>query len=82
MPNTPKNVCYEQNKDNDAKKYIAILSGGYIYFYENKKDIEYCSYYYVKNAKFEILHDTLPSQKQYAMIVTNSVNTVTLGFEK
>ena len=31
-------ILYEQSQDKDAKKYIAVLSGSYLYFYENKKD--------------------------------------------
>ena len=34
-------IVYEQDKDKDAKKYIAVLSGSYLYLYENKKDNEY-----------------------------------------
>lgn len=75
-------ILYEQSKDNDAKKYIAVLSGSYLYFYENKRDNEYCQYYYVKNAKFNIIKETLPTQKQFALEVENSVNKVTIGFEK
>ena len=36
----------------------------------------------MKNAKFTVLKDTLPNQKQFAVIVENSVNKITLGFEK
>lgn len=36
------------------KKFIGVLSGGYIYFYKDKKDIEYSTYYYVRNSKLVI----------------------------
>lgn len=36
----------------------------------------------MKNAKFTYIKDTLPAQKQYAVLVENTVNKVTLGFEK
>ena len=48
-------IIYEQNKDSDAKKYIGVLSGSYLYLYGDKKDTEYAKYYFVKNAKFNMV---------------------------
>lgn len=40
MKNAKKiGILYEQAKDNDAKKYIAVLSGNFIYLYADKKDV-------------------------------------------
>lgn len=46
-------ILWEQSKD--LEKYIAVLSGGYLYLYKDKKDVHYSKYYYVKNAACKIV---------------------------
>ena len=36
------------------EKLLAMVSGGYIYFYKNNQDDEYCGYYYLKDNKIEL----------------------------
>ena len=75
-------IVYRQKGSENPQKYIAVLSGGYIYFYSDKKDIYYAEYYYVKNSIVEVVEETLPSQKQFAFNLTNSVNSTGFGFDK
>lgn len=75
-------IIYRQKGNENPIKYIAVLSGSYIYFYSDKKDIYYAEYYYVKNSSLEIVEQTLPSQKQFAFNLTNSVNYTGFGFDK
>ena len=42
------------------KKYIGILSNNYIYFYKDKKDINYVAYYYVRNSDITIIENAEP----------------------
>ncbi len=45
------------------KKYIAVLSDNYIYFYKDKKDIDYVAYYYVRNSEIKVLEKISPQAK-------------------
>ena len=47
-------IIYYQKGAENPKKYIGVLSGGYVYLYSDKKDIHYAEYYYVKNSVFEV----------------------------
>lgn len=75
-------ILYQQKGTEDPKKFIAVLSGGYIYLYADKKDIHYAEYYYVKNSVFRIETETLPHQKPYSFELSNSVNNTFLAFDK
>ena len=75
-------IIYEQTKSSEAKKFIGVLSGGYIYLYENKKDVDYNQYYYVKNAKLTRQYETIHPHKEFSVAIENSVNRVVFGFDK
>lgn len=64
------------------KKYIGILSDNYIYFYNDKKDINYVQYYYIKNSDITVLEQTDSKGKYFVFRLKNKVNTVNLGFDK
>ncbi len=36
------------------ENYTAILSDNYIYFYKNAKDVQYETYFYIRDAKVEV----------------------------
>ena len=64
------------------KKYVAIMSENYIYLYIGTKDEDYYAYYYIKNAELETTHDSTDKVKPYHFRIRNSLNEVTLGFDK
>ena len=37
------------------EEYYAILSGAYLYFYKNKRELKYVHKVFIKNSKVEIL---------------------------
>lgn len=59
-----------------------MLSGGYLYLYNDKKDIQYTTYYYVRNSKTSIEKEEDIAKKPFSLVVENSVNKIRLGFEK
>lgn len=66
------------------KKYIGILSDNYIYFYNDKKNINYVYYYYIKNSDITVLNPTSDSDKDkyFVFKLKNKVNTANLAFDK
>lgn len=73
-------IVYEQSKD--PIKYIAVLSGSYLYLYLDKKDVQYKNYFYIKNSKYETVPEKEPTKKPLSLVVENSVNKLILGFDK
>ena len=69
---------YEQSKE--AKKYFAVLNGYFIYLYKDKKDVEYESYYYLKNCEIQRNSEISSEKKPFEVIFTNQVNKLTFGF--
>lgn len=64
------------------KKYIGILSDNYIYFYNDKKDINYVHYYYIRNSEITVLNQTDSKDKYFVFKLKNKVNTVCFAFDK
>ena len=82
MKHTKKiGMIYEQSSS-EIKKYIGVLSEGYLYLYQDKKDNQYTTYYYVRNSKMKIQKEVDISKKPFSLIIQNSVNKVVLGFDK
>lgn len=48
----------------------------------DKKDIQYSTYYYVRNSKLSQMKQDDISKKPFSLIVENSVNKFKLGFDK
>lgn len=47
-----KGIIYKRNPHSQFwNKYIAVLSGNYLYMYANKNDASYDSFIYIKNIK-------------------------------
>jgi hypothetical protein len=64
------------------KKYIGILSDNYIYFYNDKKDINYVYYYYIRNSDIQVLEQTDPNGMAFCFKLTNKVNKCVIAFDK
>lgn len=64
------------------KHYIGILSDNYLYLYNDKKDINYVHYYYVRNSDIKIVENPDPKGKEFSFHMKNKVSNVVLGFEK
>lgn len=76
-------IYIEDNKMTKSwKRYIGILSDNYLYFYNDKKDINYVYYYFVRNSEIKILQNTDPNGKQFSFRLKNKVNTQVFGFDK
>jgi hypothetical protein len=60
-------VIYEQTRE--PKKFIAVLSGSYLYLYIDKKDLQYTTYYYIKNAKMTKVAEKDITKKPLALVV-------------
>lgn len=73
-------IIYEQSKA--PIKYIAVLTGSYLYLYQDKKDVQYKTYFYIKNSKYETIEETDPIKKPLSLVIENSVNKFVLGFDK
>ncbi len=43
----------DNNVTKTWKRYIAVLSDNYIYLYNDKKDINYVAYYYIRNSNLK-----------------------------
>lgn len=61
-------------------KYIAVLSGNYIYLYANKTDISYDSFVYIKNAKITDESKELTG-RDCSVRIHNKVSSQLLSFE-
>ena len=56
------------------EKYLAIISGGYIYFYKSRDDDEYKGYYYLKDSKVKSSLDSL------IILISNDSGSIELKF--
>jgi len=52
-----KNIISRGNKYKSWTKYYVIFSGGYLYFFQNNKDLVPIQYTYIKNSDVQILLD-------------------------
>lgn len=64
------------------RKYIGILSDNYLYLYNDKKDINYVYYFYVRNSNIKVIQNPDPKAKAFSFHLKNKVNSTTLGFQK
>ncbi len=60
-------ILYEQSKA--PIKYIAVLSGGYIYMFLDKKDLQYTTYYYVRNSKVTQIKEDDVTKKPFSLFI-------------
>ena len=56
------------------EKYLAIISGGYIYFYKSREDDEYNGYYYLKDSEVKSTLDSL------IILISNDSGSIELKF--
>ena len=56
------------------EKYLAIISGGYIYFYKSRDDDEYKGYYYLKDSEVKSSLDSL------IILISNDSGSIELKF--
>ena len=56
------------------EKYLAIISGGYIYFYKSSEDDEYNGYYYLKDSEVKSSKDSL------IILLSNDSGSIELKF--
>ena len=56
------------------EKLLAMVSGGYIYFYKNNQDDEYCAYYYLKDNKIEL------NDKEFEIKLYNNFGMLQIKF--
>jgi len=56
------------------EKYLAIISGGYIYFYKSSEDDEYNGYYYLKDSEVKSSLDSL------IILLSNDSGSIELKF--
>lgn len=61
-------------------RYIAVLSGNYIYLYANKNDLSYDSFVYIKNSKV-IEESKELCGRDYSVRIHNKVVSELLSFE-
>ena len=61
-------------------KYIAVLSGNYIYLYADKKDLIYESFVYVKNSKL-MDESRQETGRDYTLRIVNKVSEELLSFD-
>lgn len=61
--------------------YTAVISGGYIYFFQNAKDSTAQNYKWIKNSKIEIM-DPSQSNFKYSILVKNKYGDCMLGFDR
>ena len=50
-------VLRKNNYINIWQEYFAVLSGGYIYFYNKSDDVDYANFYYIKDAEIKTTID-------------------------
>lgn len=50
---------------NNWEEYYAVLSGAYLYFYKNKRELKFVSKVFIKNSKVEINGDILEVANRY-----------------
>ena len=62
---------YRKEKNNKFKEYTAILAGGYIYFFESHKAINYTYKEWIKNSEITEIEESLLGMKN-VFRVTNS----------
>ena len=75
-------IIFDQSTK-QPKKYIGVLSAGYLYLYNDKKDVQYSTYFYVRNSKISIEKEEIDIAKRpFSLVVENSVNKVRIGFDK
>ena len=56
------------------EKYLAVISGGYIYFYKSSDDDEYNGYYYLKDSEVKSTLDNL------IILISNDSGSIELKF--
>lgn len=47
------------------EEYYAVLSGAYLYFYKNKRELKFVQKVYIKNSKVEIADACLEVANRY-----------------
>ena len=58
------------------------MSNNYLYLYNDKKDINYVYYFYIRNSEIKTVELSDPKAKAFCFHLKNKVDSVTLGFEK
>lgn len=64
------------------KKYIGVLTDNYVYLYKDKKDVNYSSFYYIRNSAIDIIPKAETKGKNYCFTIKNKVNSGVFGFDK
>ena len=63
------------------EKYYAVLSGSYIYFFANQKEIQYTKYQYIRSSKITKIDDFSTGMK-YVFYIENRYSDVYMACDK